>query len=304
MAHYQHRPTFMVWWASVGLEWHGEKLSWLFPQPLIPAVSFTVLQKSANSSSELLQEILLEGGQIILPDYEPCLDEIISANITELILKISETISDAKILIFADYLNCSFEAFTRWNRESGLSLPIHSARSSPGLSPFYVVYGLKPEEISPEKVFLTPDHWSQTNLGIAFMFASNKDSLLNMILDNQGVYFAADLYSEDDRISPAIHQVSSLMRAALNEYRLPEFAEAMIVPYGGEMRQQMLFLHRRLQRECMLTMIQSIFRLPLIVSYPSLEELKAWDWSLELPSDIKWIEHIITNNGQMNSDIK
>mgnify|MGYP000290402818 CR=1 FL=1 len=286
----RYRPTFLVWWASVGLEWYGEKLSWLFPRSLMPTVSLTAIRRSKRNYSESATETLLEGEQIVSSNWEPCLYEILDEGITELISRVAETIPNSTVLVCADYLAHSFQAFTEWNRENRLSLPVYSSHISPGISPFYVVYEIKPEEVSRQKIFMTYDNWCETNLGIAFLFVSNKDDFLDHILNNQGVYFAGDLDSVEPPISSTAHLVDNLIRNVLGEYRLPEFADAMIVPYGDEVREQMLFLHRHLRVERMLTIIQSTFRLPLIASYPSPEELKAWDWSLELPGDIKWIE--------------
>lgn len=293
----------LVWWASVGVQFHGTDLSWLFPHPRFPAVAWTVIGQTAEEYR------LSDTSQPEAPlTYEPVLGQL-TDSLARLVVSIARTITDSVVFVSANYLSYDFVPFQRWVAEQSLSLPIFSEETFPGIQPFFVLHELDLQALSEGRGFFAgSNQWLETTFGVGFLFTRRKNRATHLLLESQGVCFAKEesskplidfevqnwskntfyLKNEKEVKSELIRYICHRM---LGDYQLLRPFEAMLVPYGDEVREQMLFVHRRLYRDYMIKLIQSVFQVPLVVSWPSPDELKAWDWSLKLPKDIEWISN-------------
>lgn len=302
----------LVWWASVGAEFHGSNWSWLFPKLQFPAVACTVIERTKEEN-----HVNFTDPEIIYPvDYDTCLAELTDC-LAQLVISAAQTVPDPVALVCANYLSYDNQ-FQSWVSEQSLFLPIFSAGMSPGISPsyvlhdFYVLHELDLQALLDGRgYFAGSNQWLETTLGVGFLIASRKNRIISHLLESQGICFAKDFSSESfidfealdwseeifsltdqDRVKGELIRYVSCK--ALGEYQLLKPLEAMIVPYGHEVREQILFVHRHLCRDYMIRVVQAAFQLPLVVSWPSLEELKAWDWAWKLPKDLEWIINLRT----------
>ncbi len=291
----------LIWWAPVGVEFHGSDLAWLFPEPRFPTVAFTVIKKNEKAHCEPFGDSNLpqsstetEIWSVDTAAYHTWIGNL-HDKLMQLIISVVKTIPNPVILTCANYLDYDFDSFQKWASEQSISLPIFSAQASPGNSPFYVLHEVDFQMLlNGTGFFAGSNQWLETTLGIGFFIASRESWLTKYLLESQGICFdegntsglsidfESHNWSKGDLIRYVAHR-------ALGNYELLKPFEAMIVPYGDEVREQILFVHRHLSRDYMIRLVQTAFKLPLVVSWPSPEELKAWDWSLKLPQDIEWI---------------